>query len=349
MPTIDADAHVIETPRTWEYMTDAERDLTPIVVQRRSGGEMTGLEGNTIQEYWVVGGRLMNKQSNVSADTAPDAREMRDIEARLRHMDELDIDVQVLFPTLFLQPVTKNARLEHALCRSYNRWLADIWKEAPERLRWVVTPPLHSMDRVADELRFGKEHGAVGVMVRGIECERMLSDPYFFPLYEMAEELDLAICPHSGTGGFTMSEFYRDDPGFNKFKLATIGAFHALLWHKVPARFPKLRWGFIEVSAQWIPYVLNDLGLRLKRRGETLPDDVLGANNIYVACQVTDDLPYILEHASEDNIVIGTDYGHADTAAEIEALRKLKGDGRIAPSVVDKILDDNARALYGLG
>ena len=107
MPTIDADAHVIETPRTWEYMTDEERDLTPIVVQRRSGGEMTGLEGNAIQEYWVVGGRLMNKQANVSADTAPDAREMRDIEARLKHMDELDIDVQVLFPTLFLQPVAE--------------------------------------------------------------------------------------------------------------------------------------------------------------------------------------------------------------------------------------------------
>jgi hypothetical protein len=29
----------------------------------------------------------------------------------------------------------------------------------------------------------------------------------------------------------------------------------------------------------------------------------------------------------EDNIVIGSDYGHADTSAEIEALRKFKGMG----------------------
>ena len=45
---------------------------------------------------------------------------------------------------------------------------------------------------------------------------------------------------------------------------------------------------------------------------------------------------------------IGTDYGHADNAAEIEALRKLRKDGKLPGRVIDKILDDNPRALYGL-
>ena len=27
MPTIDADAHVIETPKTWSYMREDEQDL----------------------------------------------------------------------------------------------------------------------------------------------------------------------------------------------------------------------------------------------------------------------------------------------------------------------------------
>ncbi len=61
-----------------------------------------------------------------------------------------------------------------------------------------------------------------------------------------------------------------------------------------------------------------------------------------------DDLPYILKYSGEDNIVIGSDYGHADTSAEIEALRKLKQKGEIEPRVIDKILYDNAKALYGL-
>ena len=37
-----------------------------------------------------------------------------------------------------------------------------------------------------------------------------------------------------------------------------------------------------------------------------------------------------LTYAGEDNLVIGTDYGHADNASEIEALRKLSNEGKIA-------------------
>jgi predicted TIM-barrel fold metal-dependent hydrolase len=56
----------------------------------------------------------------------------------------------------------------------------------------------------------------------------------------------------------------------------------------------------------------------------------------------------VLEYAGEGQLVVGTDYGHADTSTEIEALRKIKADGKISASVADKILDGNARALYGL-
>jgi len=68
----------------------------------------------------------------------------------------------------------------------------------------------------------------------------------------------------------------------------------------------------------------------------------------YVACQIDGDLPYILKYSGEDNIVIGSDYGHKDTSAEIEALRTLKRKGDVDPKVIDKILYDNAKALYGL-
>jgi predicted TIM-barrel fold metal-dependent hydrolase len=46
--------------------------------------------------------------------------------------------------------------------------------------------------------------------------------------------------------------------------------------------------------------------------------------------------------------VIGSDYGHADTASELEALRTLKQRGEVDAGVINKILDDNPRALYGL-
>ena len=109
-----------------------------------------------------------------------------------------------------------------------------------------------------------------------------------------------------------------------------------------------MRWGFVELSAQWVPYALNDLDLRLSRMGRGVGENPLGDNNIFVACQVTDDLDYILDTVGDDNIVVGTDYGHNDTSTEIQALRKLRTDGKIPSNSADKILDNNSRRLYGL-
>ena len=36
------------------------------------------------------------------------------------------------------------------------------------------------------------------------------------------------------------------------------------------------------------------------------------------------------------------------TRSEIEALRKVRDEVKVPARVIDKILDDNARALYGL-
>ena len=57
---------------------------------------------------------------------------------------------------------------------------------------------------------------------------------------------------------------------------------------------------------------------------------------------------YIVKQVGEDNLVIGTDYGHHDQATEIDAICKLRDEGTLPANVVDKILDANARALYGL-
>ena len=117
MPTIDADAHVLETPETWRCISESEQHFTPMVVNRTAGGVERGLSGAALGEFWVVDGRLLPKEDNTGRDTEVDAREMRDVPARLAHMDALGVDIQVLYPTLFLRPITVNAALELALCR----------------------------------------------------------------------------------------------------------------------------------------------------------------------------------------------------------------------------------------
>ncbi len=342
MAVIDSDAHVLETERTWDYMLESERPHRPRIVPTPNDPSSGG-------ESWLVDGTYLGKARNVGQDTSRESREMDDIKARLKHMDELDVDVQVLYPTIFLRPYTRRPEVELAVTRSYNRWLIDIWKKAPDRLRWVAVLPLLTMDKALEEARFAKENGACGIFIRGLEGEKRLSDAYFFPIYEEAGKLDLPICVHSATGSFAVHDYFADECGFNRFKLAVVGSFHALVFNQIPAKFPNTKWGFIEVSSQWVPYAIHDFARRYERNGTKIDkSEVLKKNKIFVACQTDDDLPYVLKYAGDDHLVIGTDYGHNDTSSEILALRKLKQDGGLPPGVINKILDDNARALYGL-
>ncbi len=342
MLKIDADAHVLETEKTWDYMEGVERKFRPQVVG--------STDGTSKDEYWLVDGTLRLKSRNVGKNTPMASRELRDPHARLKHMDELGVDIQVIFPTIFIIPLTPRPEIELALCRSYNRWMADVWKRAEERLRWVAVLPLLSMDKIFEEAKFSKENGACGIFLRGSECEKLLSDSYFFPLYDAASRLDLPICIHSATGSSVLFDYYKYETiGFSKFKLVVVGAFHNLIMDHIPERFPKLKMAFLEVSAQWLPYVLTDLAKRYRLQGRELDKkELLGASRFYVGCETSDDLPYIIQAAGDDNLVVGTDYGHADSATELAALSGICQDTRISPATATKIVSENSRALYGL-
>ena len=98
----------------------------------------------------------------------------------------------------------------------------------------------------------------------------------------------------------------------------------------------------------WIPYVVKDLKRRWGAQGKELPDNPLKEYRQYVSCQTDDDVDYVFRYSGEDNIVIGTDYGHNDQSTEIEALRNLKEQGSITEPQYDKITRRNPAALFGL-
>jgi predicted TIM-barrel fold metal-dependent hydrolase len=206
-----------------------------------------------------------------------------------------------------------------------------------------------TMDQALAEARFAKENGACAIFMRGTEGDRLLSDPYFFPLYDEASRLDLAIGVHAANGSATLYNYYKyESVGFSKFKLNCVGGFHSIVMDRIPDRFPKLRIGFLEISAEWLPYVYTDLKKRFRIKGGELKPDFLRQDRIFVGCETTDDIPYIVSKLGEDNIVIGSDYAHADSATELMAIHNLSADPRLTPALARKIVNDNARALYGL-
>jgi len=352
MRAIDADAHVDETDATWEYMDEADRRLKPISFEL-SPDEPRGPGDGRRHRIWLINGsaRLRRFRSDQATETTLETRELLDVDARLRHMDELGIEAQVLFPTMFLSATTDRSDVETAIFKSYNRWLADRTAKSGGRLRWVALVPMLNMAAVPEMLRFAKDHGACGVMKRGIEAgTREAADPYFFPLYEAAQELELPICIHQG--GSDPAE----TPAGHFARTAVLNVLHAfesLAGNHIPDQFPGLRFGFIEAGASWIPYVIKNLGMRGKagRAPFNFKTELLAHNRFYVTCDTEDDIAYLLNYGAEDYLMIGTDYTHVDQSHELRAhqviLDQARG-GAFPETVAQKIVDDNARRFYGL-
>ena len=345
MPVIDADAHVIETDRTWQFVDEPLRQYAPTAATKEGVPTPGG-------DYWLIDGSIRSRLGNIGPLFPKESREMLDVSARLKHMDELGTDIQVLFPSI-LTPYTERPEVEEAFCHTYNRWMTDCWKHDKKRLRWAAILPLMDIEKAVEELKFSKDNGACAIFVRSIEGDRQLIDPYFFPLYEEAAKLDVPVCVHASVGSSKLDHILtqgRDMGNFLRFKLTVVGACHQILTNNIPEQFPTLRFGFIETSSQWVPFVVNDLLRRFQRQGWDITSggELLKKNRIYITCQNDDDLPFVLKYAGEDNLVIGTDYGHADNATEMEALKLFQNRTDVPKPVIKKIIDDNPRALYGL-
>src|SRR5262249_3625835 len=160
------------------------------------------------------------------------------------------------------------------------------------RLRWVMIPPLQSMDKAIEEMRFAKEHGACGILKKGdLEANHWPAEPYFHPLYAEAERLDLPICFHVGTGPPAAMPLDRmPDFPFWHVILPAVHAFQSLISFQTTAQFPGLRWGFVEASASWVPFVLYHMrrilskgAMRFMSGAEyQINADVLAENHIWV-------------------------------------------------------------------
>ena len=94
------------------------------------------------------------------------ARELDDVALRLKHMDDLGIDVQVLHNTFWIERITTRAEAEVALCRSWNRWLAEISKKSQGRLFYSCVIPAMNIDAAVEEVKFAKQNSAAAVCMR---------------------------------------------------------------------------------------------------------------------------------------------------------------------------------------
>jgi len=161
---IDADGHVEENPITFsdKYFAPEFRAQRPQVV----AGNEEGLA------YWMIDEQLFPRRlgkgcNNLGTPVSyqgipvrharrkPDtlgSMELTNLKERLQIMDEENIWLQVLYPTLFLAyPLSCNPAYVSAMCDAYNRWLGDVLSEQ-ERLKWVGVANLDDIPGAATRL-----------------------------------------------------------------------------------------------------------------------------------------------------------------------------------------------------
>jgi predicted TIM-barrel fold metal-dependent hydrolase len=279
--------------------------------------------------------------------------DLTDTSARLRYMDELGVDVHVMFPTWFLSSRVANVMAEAAMMRSYNRWLAERSADSGGRLRWAVNVPLRTMDRALQEIEFGRTHGAVGVFIKGITHGMSIRDPYLLPLFEKAQDLDMVIALHVGSEGVAYSY---QDPG--RWLYLTVlpvpGAVAALLQSDLCDRFPRLRWAFLEAGAAWVPYIAQEVFRSVDVRGfgeagwRQPAREAFAESEIYIACQMDDDITYLSDVVGRECLVHGTDFGHLDSGSDPNGLHIIASRDDLDPVLRSNIVDSVGRRLYGI-
>jgi len=359
---VDADTHIAESETMWRLMDEEMHHRRPVLV---SVPEDT-LYGKR-NAFWLIDGNIFpkpagkgsfrlitpsaSKHESSRGDIHIACRELTDPQARLADMDKLDVEMQIIYPTLFLVYLTDDAQLEVALCRAYNRWLAQQCARGGSRLRWVVIPPLRSVEESLKEMRWAKEHGAVGVFFRGLEGDKTLDNPCFFPIYQAANDLDLPICVHTAIGNpmlINLVDIERNH-SFLISRVLPLVAFRDLVANRIPELFPRLRFGFIEASAGWIPFLIHILRRLFRERWKYASSAALFHEyRLYVACEADEDIPYLVNYTGEDHLLIGSDYGHNDPSEERHLVRTMRAREDIPGAITEKILCENPRKFYSL-
>ena len=374
MRYIDADGHVEESPATFSdaYLDPSFRSQRPRVV---------GVDG---MAYWMIDEQLFPRRvgrgchnlgtpvrydgkpamHTVRKPDSPESMELVDLKARLQAMDDEGIDVQVIYPTLFLAyPLSSNPALVTALCSSYNRWLGERLSGS-ERLKWAAVVNLDDIPAAVSQVREAKRLGAVAVMVLGTAGDNLLDHPTLLPFYEAVAGERLPLAVHVGWACPAINNLYTHiyPSGVIAFHIPLLMGLTSLMAGGILDCFPSLSVVFLEAGCMWVPFMIERLTHRFENQGKSLskflpqtlpnqalpPMEYIKRGTLYFSAELEDYfLPQVLQLVGDGQIVFGSDMPHGDR--ERYAARLLRERKDIGEPAKEKILEQNPARLYGLG
>ncbi len=366
---IDADGHILEPLDLWDkYIEPKFRDRAPRLVKGENGKE------RLVMDETVVGdgnrgigriGAVGARQGVVAADTMEykDGKPGGfDPHARIPDMDADGIDAAFLYPSLGLfSGAIHDPELAAAVCRAYNRWLADYCKPYPDRLFGVAMLPLQSVELAIDEMRFAKKELGfhAGFIRPNPYSDKMIHEARYEPFWAAAEDLDFAIGFHEGasSGMPTVGVDRFDGRGARHIISHTMEmmlAAMSVIWGGIADRHPKLRVGFLESGGGWIaPWLdrmdrhfddqgFNDSGLSMR------PSEIFQRNCWISFEPVEGSIKVLADYIGPHKILWATDYPHPDgffPGAPKMIEERMQG---LSTETRHQIMAGGAMGFYGL-
>jgi predicted TIM-barrel fold metal-dependent hydrolase len=373
MRVIDADGHVEENPLTFsdKYFAPEFRPHRPQVVP----GTEEGLA------YWMIDEQLFPRRvgrgcNNLGtpasyqgkpvrhAQRKPDSlgsMELTNLRERLQIMDEENIWLQVLYPTLFLAyPLSSNPAYTSAMCDAYNRWLGDVLS-GQERLKWVGVANLDDIPAAVKQVKEAKQLGAVGMMILGTAGDRLLDDQSLLPFYQAVATEELPLAVHVGWACPSLNNLYTHiyPSGVIPFLMPVLMGMVSMMSGGIFDRFPNLRVVYLEAGCLWVHFILERLHHRFEHSGKNLsnivsrtapiqklpPEEYIKKGNIYFSSEVEDVLlPQVLDLVGDGQLMFASDMPHGDR--ERFAAKMLQDRKDISDATKTKILETNPAKFY---
>ncbi len=376
---MDSDIHVLEPMGLWaQYLDPKWRDRVPGPPPPDTSAWMT-FEGRSLPAYadtpersraldvryasrkfadrMIAKGRGRSEASGEWASSTPDSM--------LAAMDVEGIDVAIVFRSFAAHLLVfddMDPEFAAALCRAFNRWLHEFCSSCPARIKPGAQIPLHDADVAVAEARHAVEHlGAVTLVLPSHPVNRRtLYDRHYDPLWQVAEELDVAVSFHGVQAAYNagmLATRYNDNLVLAHAVAQPIELMTALgeiVAGGVAARFPGVRFAFLEGNCGWLPWWLYALDVRWKEWGDEerlgqreLPSELF-IRQCWIAMDVDEELAaHTIERLGDSNIVLSTDWPHDDSAFP-HAIDEFFAIDALSRTSRRRILWDNCARLYGL-
>lgn len=280
--------------------------------------------------------------------------EMSDI--RLRAMDEAGIEIQVLShgaPAAQKLP----ASIAVDLTKRTNDKLAEVCAKHPSRFAAFAALPTPVPEQAALELeRCVKSLGFKGAMIHGLTNGLFIDDRRFWPIFEVAEKLDVPIYLHPSVPNADVTKAYYDDyasefptvirPAWG-FTVETATVAIRLILSRALEKYPRLQI-ILGHLGETLPFLLWRINQALARPGQK-PLDFRKqfCEHFHVTTSGNFSTPALICTMLEmgmDRIMFAVDYPYVTNKEAVDWMQQLQ----ISPDDKRKLASENARKLLKL-